>query len=159
MSARSLSCWAAVLLALLLFCPLVFAQPGRPGQPGRIPGPQPPVRPGQPPRPGQPGDADAAAGAAGCAACGSMMAVMAVAGVISIVSTIIWIFVVLWVARDAKSRGMDNTAMYIVMVLFLGVIGLIIYVVSRPQGDLKDCRECGKKRLRGLKRCPHCRAA
>jgi hypothetical protein len=169
MLGQSLIRWTAVLLALTLFCPLVFAQPNRPGQPGRPfpqpgqpgrPFPQPgqpgrPIQPGQPISPGQTGPSDAQV----ARACGGMIILFVILGVISIVSTIIWIFVLIWVAKDAKARGMDNSALWVVLVLFLGLLGLIIYIVSRPAGDLKICRECGKKRLRGGKRCPHCRAA
>jgi hypothetical protein len=142
-----------VLLTLLILCPLVLAQPRRPGQPF------PPNRPGQPGpiRPGGPSDADTAAG---CAACGSAFVFIIILGtVISIATTIVWVFVLIWVAKDARSRGMDNGAMWVILVLFTGVIGLIIYIVSRTQGELKTCRECGNKRLRESRRCPHCRAA
>jgi hypothetical protein len=144
---------ALVLLVLLTLCPLVLAQPGRPGQPF------PPNRPGQPGpiRPGGPSDADTAAG---CAACGSAFLFIIIASVvISVLTTIAWVFVLIWVAKDARSRGMDNGAMWVILVLFTGVIGLIIYIVSRTQGELKTCRECGNKRLRASRRCPHCRAA
>lgn len=109
----------------------------------------------------QPGDTEPsdAEAAAGCAACGGMVAVMVVSLVISIVSLVVWIFVVIWVAKDAKARGMDNGGLWVVLVLFLGLVGLIIYLVVRPAGELTTCDECGKKRLRELKRCPHCRAA
>ncbi len=94
--------------------------------------------------------------AAGCAACGVFGVIMLVIGV---GATIFWVFVAVWAAKDAKSRGMDNGALWVVLILFTGVIGLIIYIVSRPQGDLYSCEDCGKKRLRESRRCPHCRAA
>lgn len=156
MPTQSLIRWIAVLLVLALFCPLVFAQPGR--QPGRFPQPgQPgrPFQPGQPMSPAQPGPSDAEV----ATACGGMLLFFILIGVISLVSTIVWIFVVIWVAKDANARGMDNSGLWVVLVLFLGVLGLVIYLVSRPSGDLKICRECGKKRLREARRCPHCRAA
>jgi hypothetical protein len=159
-SAQSLMRWSAVLLALTLFCPLVFGQPNRPGQPGR-PFPQ----PGQPNRPGQPGptgsntvDAARQAGALSCAACSGIFTLI-IAGIVLIIHTIIWVLVAIWVANDAKARGMDNSALWVVLTIFLGLIGLIIYLVSRPTGELTICRECGKKRLREARRCPHCRAA
>ena len=140
----------AVLLALAVFCPLVFAQPGRPG---RFPQPGQPGRPFQTPPQTGPTDAEVAT------ACGGMLLFFIIVGVISLVSTIVWIFVVIWVAKDANARGMDNSALWVVLVLFLGLIGLVVYLVSRPAGELKICRECGKKRLREARRCPHCRAA
>jgi hypothetical protein len=161
-SAQPLTRLALVFVALTSLTPLILAQPGRPGQPGR---PNPPFQPGQPGRPnppfqpGQPNPNNADT-AAGCAACGGAFVFIIILSVaISIVTTIIWVFVLIWVAKDAKSRGMDNGAMWVVLVLFTGVIGLVIYIVSREQGDLVLCRDCGNKRLRESRRCPHCRAA
>ena len=160
MSARSIIRCVAALMALTLFCPLVLAQPGpgqRPGQPFQQPGQRPgqPFQPGQPMSPGEtgPSDADVAT------ACGGMVVFFVIIAVISIISTIVWIFVLIWVAKDASSRGMDNSVLWVVLVFFLGVIGLVIYLVVRPAGTLKTCPECGKKRLREARRCPHCRTA
>jgi hypothetical protein len=153
-SARSISRCVAVLVVLTLFCPLVLAQPRPPfQQPGQRPGQ--PFQPVQPMSPGQngPSDADVAT------ACGGMAVIFVIIAVISIISTIVWIFVLIWVAKDANARGMDNSVLWVVLVFFLGVIGLVIYLVVRPAGTLKTCRECGKKRLREAKRCPHCRLA
>jgi len=137
-----------VLLTLMTLSPLVLAQPGRrPGQP---------VQPFQPGRPGQPGSGGEAAG---CAACGGFMVILIISLVVSVAAMVAWIFVAIWASKDAKSRGMDNSGMWVVLILFTGMIGLIIYIVSRPPGDLKTCRECGNKRLRESRRCPHCRAA
>lgn len=162
MSAHPLSRLAVVLVMLASLAAPALAQPGRPGQPIR---PNPPVQPVRPPgQPGQPGrpyqsqsDADAAAG---CATCGVGFVFLIILGVaLSIVTTVIWVFVLIWVSKDAKSRGMDNGAMWIVLILFTGVIGLVIYIMSREQGTLVTCRDCGNKRLRESRRCPHCRAA
>jgi hypothetical protein len=144
-----------VLLFLSITCPLALAQPGRPGRPGQ---PGQPFQPGQPIRPGQqgPSDADAAAAATACGGCG--IAIVVIAVLVSLVTTVIWVFVLIWVAKDAKSRNVDNPALWVILVFFLGVIGLVIYVVARPQGELVRCRDCGNKRLRESRRCPHCRA-
>jgi hypothetical protein len=142
-----------VALLLLTLAPLALAQPGRPGQPGgqfgRPGQPQPPFGPG----PGGP-SGDPAAGCAGCAC--TSMAVIIPLGILTVGSVVLWVFICLWVAKDAKARGVDNPALWIVLILFTGVIGLIVYMVSRPQGDLVVCRECGEKRLRGKRPCPHC---
>jgi hypothetical protein len=150
-STRTLLRSLIVLLVLTILCPLVYGQ-RRPGQPFQ---PNPP--PGQPFQ--QPGGANApnAGGAAAC--CGAYLFIMIFIGVLSVGSLIAWIFISLWVYKDATSRGLDNSGMWLVLVLFTGMIGLIIYIVTRPQGDLKTCRECGNKRLRESRRCPHCRAA
>ena len=49
---------------------------------------------------------------------------------IPIVWFIIAILLCIWVYRDAQSRGM-NGALWLIIVLIAGIIGLIIYVVVR----------------------------
>jgi len=95
-------------------------------------------------------DADAAAG---CAVCGAGMGAMIV---IPIVIFALNIALLVWVARDAKARGMDSAILWMALVLFTSVIGLIIYIFSRPQGELIQCPHCGNKRLRSSAKCPTC---
>jgi uncharacterized membrane protein YhaH (DUF805 family) len=102
-------------------------------------------------RPGRPGD-DAAA-AAGCFACGSIMII------IPIVIIVLNIALLVWVARDAKARGMDSAVLWMVLVMFTSVIGLIIYIFARPQGNLIQCPNCNNQRLQASVKCPHCGAA
>jgi len=66
------------------------------------------------------------------------------------------IALLVWVARDAKARGMDSAVLWMVLVMFTSVIGLIIYMFSRPQGNLVQCQHCQNKRLQASTRCPHC---
>jgi hypothetical protein len=89
----------------------------------------------------------------GCGACGSC-AVFAI--VIPIALLILHIALLVWVARDAKARGMDSSVGWIFLILLIGVIGLIIYLFSRPQGTLIRCTACGNNRLSVSKTCPHC---
>ncbi len=91
-----------------------------------------------------------AEGAAACAACGG--------GFVFVFLAIIALNIALlvWVARDAKSRGMDSAAIWMILVMFTGVIGLIIYVLSRPQGNMISCPSCNNKRLEASAKCPHC---
>ena len=42
------------------------------------------------------------------------------------------IALLIWVARDAKSRGMDNAVIWMILVMLTGIIGLIIYLFTRP---------------------------
>src|SRR5262245_23257118 len=42
------------------------------------------------------------------------------------------IALLVWVARDAKARGMDSAALWMILVMFTSVIGLLIYILSRP---------------------------
>ena len=66
------------------------------------------------------------------------------------------IALLVWVARDAKNRGMGNSVGWIFLVLFTGIIGLIIYLFSRPAGELVHCEICKNKRLKVANVCPHC---
>ena len=90
-----------------------------------------------------------AAGAAGCALCGSLIFIP-----IAIIALNIALLV--WVARDAKSRGMDSAVIWMILVMFTSVVGLIIYILSRPQGNLIRCASCGNQRLQASAKCPHC---
>lgn len=102
-------------------------------------------------RPRRPDD-----GAAACAACGSCG--LGIGVIIAIVLGVIALNIALlvWVARDAKSRGMDSAVIWMVLVMFTGVVGLVIYIFSRPQGNLKQCQSCGNNRLEASAKCPHC---
>jgi hypothetical protein len=95
-----------------------------------------------------------AAGAASCAACGGTMLFFFV--VIPIGLLILHIFLLVWVAKDAKARNMDSSVVWMAVVLLFGVVGFAIYIFSRPKGDLMKCRSCGNKRLVVSRLCPHC---
>ena len=69
---------------------------------------------------------------------------------------VINIIILIWVAQDAKARGMDNTVLWMLVVFFLGLIGLVIYLLSRPGGQLTVCSNCNNKRLESSVTCPHC---
>jgi hypothetical protein len=92
-----------------------------------------------------------------CAVCGT-----GCGGSIALLVTIIISLFVLniaflvWVARDAKSRGMDNSVLWMILVMFTSIIGLIIYLLARPQGELVQCANCHLKRLKVSAICPHC---
>lgn len=98
----------------------------------------------------RPGDAEA------CAACGSCGAFGGMLILIPIVYFALNIALLVWVARDAKARGMDSAVLWMVLVMFTSVVGLIIYVFSRPQGNLVQCSSCNNKRLQASAKCPHC---
>jgi hypothetical protein len=84
-----------------------------------------------------------------CAACGSMALVIAIVFVINIA-------ILVWVARDAKARGMTSPAGWLILIFFTGIVGLIIFILSRPRGNLARCPHCGNKRLEAMATCPHC---
>src|SRR5262245_26438956 len=69
-------------------------------------------------------------GAAGCAVCGAGMGAMFLVPILIIALNIA---LLVWVARDAKARGMDSSILWMALVFFTSVIGLIIYIFSRPQ--------------------------
>ncbi len=53
--------------------------------------------------------------------------------VLPIVWFIIWLLVAIWAYKDAKRRGADSPIVWFLVVFFLGLIGLIIYIVARPK--------------------------
>lgn len=91
----------------------------------------------------------------GCAACGT--SVMATVIIVGLGILILHFILMIWVARDAKARGMDSSVLWMLLVMGLGLIGLVIYILSRPQGALAVCPTCGGKRLAVSAICPHCR--
>jgi len=60
------------------------------------------------------------------------------------------------VVADAKNRGMDNAILWMILVMLSGIIGLIIYLLTRPKGNLIACPHCGNKRMQVSAKCPHC---
>lgn len=84
------------------------------------------------------------------------LAAMGGCAIFVLIALAINIFILIWVYRDAKARGMDNAVLWLVIVLFTGLLGLIIYLVVRPKGDTTPCASCGKKRMAGLTVCPNC---
>jgi hypothetical protein len=97
-----------------------------------------------------PNPPDVATGCAGCGACGLF-------GLLVFVALIaVEVFILVWVARDAKARGMDNAVMWIILIVFTHVIGLLVYIFARPQGNLIQCAHCHNKRMEASRTCPHC---
>jgi hypothetical protein len=95
-------------------------------------------------------NSDDAAG--GLAACGCM----GFFGFIIIGIIALNIALLVWVAKDAKNRGMDSPVLWMILVLCTGIIGLIIYILTRPQGNLITCPHCQNKRMQVSAKCPHC---
>lgn len=95
-------------------------------------------------------DFEDAAALGACAAMGGVMLL------IPVVILAINIAMLVWVAKDSKARGMDNSIIWMLLVLFTSFIGLLIYILSRPKGETVACAGCGNKRLQALVKCPHC---
>ncbi|MGI8639822.1 MAG: PLDc N-terminal domain-containing protein [Pyrinomonadaceae bacterium] len=91
--------------------------------------------------------------AGGCAICGAGVGAMILVPILLVALNIA---LLVWVARDAKARGMDNSVLWMALVLFTSVLGLVIYIFSRPQGELIQCLHCGNKRLGTSAKCPTC---
>ena len=75
--------------------------------------------------------------------------------VVAIVAFVVNILLAIWVARDAKARG-ESAALWVIVFLFTGLIGLIIWLFARPQGIVVPCPHCSNKRLQASGQCPHC---
>ncbi|MBZ5533333.1 MAG: PLDc N-terminal domain-containing protein [Acidobacteriia bacterium] len=93
---------------------------------------------------------DDAAAAAGCFGCGAFMIFIFIAILALNIALLVW------VAKDAKNRGLDNAVLWMILVMFTGLIGLVIYILARPQGNLIQCASCNNKRLQASAKCPHC---
>lgn len=100
----------------------------------------------------QSNDASGAAGCAACSGCGGMLLFIWL-GLIGL-----QIALLVWVARDAKARGMDSAILWMLLVLFFPLLGIVIYLFARPQGNMVQCPNCGNKRLQASVKCPHCGA-
>jgi hypothetical protein len=51
---------------------------------------------------------------------------------------------------------MDGAVIWMLFVFFVPVLGLVVYIFSRPQGKIVPCEKCGNKRLQASAQCPHC---
>lgn len=90
---------------------------------------------------------------AACGACGAGLGAIILFPIVVIALNIA---LLVWVARDARDRGMNSSVGWIFLVFFTSLIGLIIYIFSRPKGNLIQCSSCNNKRLKVSSKCPHC---
>jgi hypothetical protein len=51
---------------------------------------------------------------------------------------------------------MDAAVIWMIFVFLVPVIGLLVYVFSRPQGVVVKCAQCNNSRLQTLSVCPYC---
>ena len=86
---------------------------------------------------------------------------------ISFVLFLVWIAVVIWVYRDAESRGM-NGVLWALLVFIGNLIGLLIYLIVRSDPGkappkeavaAQPCSQCQKPVAPGFAFCPYCGAA
>ncbi|GEM_PF-2993797 len=67
----------------------------------------------------------------------------------------VWIFLIVWITKDAKKRGKNGT-LWGAAAFFLPSIAVLLYLIVRPIGELARCNYCGKEKLETLPECPHC---
>ena len=83
--------------------------------------------------------------------------------VIPLIALIIGIVLAVWVYKDAQKRG-SSGALWLIIVIFTGIIGLIIWLVVRPPigGEKKAasserrCPNCGRVIPDDARACPYC---
>ncbi len=84
---------------------------------------------------------------------------------LSLALLIIWIFVIVWVYRDAERRDM-NGVLWALLVLLGNIIGLLIYLIVRSDGipalkadhETQACPSCQKEVDASFVFCPYCAA-
>ncbi len=84
---------------------------------------------------------------------------------LSLALLFIWIFVIVWVYRDAERRGM-NGVLWALLVFIGNIIGLLIYLIVRSDGipalkadhTIQACPSCQKEVDASFVFCPYCAA-
>jgi DNA-directed RNA polymerase subunit M/transcription elongation factor TFIIS len=77
-------------------------------------------------------------------------------GLFIIILLTVRIGLVVWSIRDSRNRGDGNSLLWGVLIFVFGVIGCLIYILSRPTGQLIICNNCGGRKLMHVVKCPHC---
>jgi putative component of membrane protein insertase Oxa1/YidC/SpoIIIJ protein YidD len=90
------------------------------------------------------------------AACGGCLAATGFLFALVIGSLALGIALLVFVAKDAKNRGLESPVLWMILVLFTHVLGLVIYLLSRPGGNLVQCEHCRNQKLQYARLCPHC---
>ncbi|MFQ6037708.1 MAG: zinc ribbon domain-containing protein [Candidatus Aminicenantales bacterium] len=76
---------------------------------------------------------------------------------------VIWVFVIVWVYRDAERRGM-NGVLWALLVFIGNLVGLLIYLIvrsnnlpaPRPEQAFQSCPKCHLPLSPSYIFCPHC---
>src|ERR1700682_6452168 len=95
--------------------------------------------------------AAAATGVAGVGVACCFLYLLMIAGCLAA-----WIFIAIWIMRDAKSRQSENAQLVTILGWLVPVVGLIVHLATRPNVKLVVCPNCKKKRIEGSAVCPHC---
>jgi Double zinc ribbon len=83
--------------------------------------------------------------------------VAAVAGGLAVVSfTFLWILLPTWVYVDGTERGVRRARLFAFLTVLSSLIGLVVYLISRPEGGKAlACPGCARE-VNGGSFCPHC---
>ena len=85
-------------------------------------------------------------------------------GIIIVIWIVVWLVLAIWVYKDAEKHSMSGI-LWALIVFFLGLIGLIIYLVIRSshkgpqqsgQGSGRVCPSCGRPIPMDAQVCPYC---
>lgn len=95
---------------------------------------------------------DDGAAACGIVGCGIFVYLLFIALMIG-VAVVVVVLIFKFIKRDTIARGDNPNKAWFAL---LGLLGLLIYVLTRPQGNVMPCPSCGQSRMQGLPRCPHC---
>jgi hypothetical protein len=90
--------------------------------------------------------------AAGCALAGLGCIVTVVGSYVLIIVLMVWTY------KDARARGDQNAAIWLILIFFAHLLGFVIYILARPKGTLLPCPNCRNNKLETLAKCPHCGA-
>ncbi len=92
--------------------------------------------------------------AAACGVVGVMLVIyLLVLLFIFAIAIVVIVVIFKYIKKDALARGDNPNKAWFAL---LGLLGLLIYVLTRPQGNVFPCQSCGQSRMQGLPRCPHC---
>jgi len=89
--------------------------------------------------------------AGACVGCGMFILILPIAVLA------LHICLMVWVARDCKARGQREMVGWLILLALTGLIGLIVYLCVRPDGQMMRCAKCGRRYMKSLEACPHCR--
>lgn len=89
--------------------------------------------------------------------------------IIPIIMLVVSLLIAIWVYKDAEKRG-SSGALWLIIVIFTGIIGLIIWLVVRPPIGGKQsegvassstsdrrCPNCGRVIPNDANLCPYCK--
>ncbi len=81
---------------------------------------------------------------------------VAIAVLMGVIIATAWVVAAVYVFRDASERNMVNPAMWGFGVLMTGPLGLIAYLIDRPDVRRIECGFCGRPILATDRNCPFC---